>query len=147
MTTIAYRNGFLAADTVEIAEGYRVGTCEKIKKRKDGVLVGAGGRASYCEAFMDWVLDGEEDDPPAIEKGDDGHPDSGGIIIRLDGSVELWGENGSTPIVAEYVATGTGAALCLGAFAFGATAEEAVIAAIKHDIHSGGEVTVLRLGK
>jgi len=47
---------------------------------------------------------------------------------------------------APFYALGSGYQVAMGAMEFGATAEEAVRAAIKWDTGSGGDVTVLRLG-
>jgi ATP-dependent protease HslVU (ClpYQ) peptidase subunit len=45
----------------------------------------------------------------------------------------------------EFVAIGSGAAVALGAMAYGATAREAVRIAIEFDVYSGGEIQEVRL--
>lgn len=144
MTTIAYRDGVLAADTGSSAGWYREGLFPKIVKNGP-ILGGASGGAAIAQRFCDWITGGcvglpDMGDP----KGGDGHQAVGylftpdGIVIRFD--------PGLPPMATRvpYYAQGSGGLLALGAMAHGATAEEAVRVAMRHDIGSFGDVTVLR---
>ena len=57
MTAIAYKDGFLAADTVESSEGLRLGVISKIARSMDGKHVGAAaGHGGACAEFNKWIV-------------------------------------------------------------------------------------------
>ena len=64
--------------------------------------------------------------------------------LRSDGMIERW-ENGHGPLLLqeEFAATGSGKDIAFGAMHMGATAVEAVEAAIRWDASCGGKVEVL----
>lgn len=144
MTTIAYRGGVLAADTQVNNDGARIGTVQKVHRRDDGHLAAGSGDFSYTQRFIAWFLAGEDGEPPLPTRGDDGRDEGQGFIFRPNGQVVSLEGSGSNTMAAPYWAQGSGRELALGAMAHGASAEEAVRAAIAHDVHSGGEITVLR---
>lgn len=69
------------------------------------------------------------------------------ILVRPNGEVfvvkDCLGLTG--PLTAPYFAVGSGDEYALGAMCMGASAIEAVGAAIRFDPHSGGSITVLRI--
>lgn len=144
MTTIAYRSGVMAADTGMSSGGGRVGFTQKIARTLDGHLVAAAGSAAYAHAFKQWALGGEVGDPPKAKS--DGNYCDRGLIVRATGQIEVYEEGGMFPVEASYVAMGSGAAEARGAMFCGATAEQAVRAAIEHDDGTFGDITVLRGG-
>jgi ATP-dependent HslUV protease subunit HslV len=141
MTTIAYRNGQLAADTQMCVSGSIIGKMIKIVRRTDGTLAGAAGNATYSNEFLKWVLEGEKGNLPKAECSD--RTLDRGVIFRPEGDIIVFEAEGSFKVQAEYYAFGSGMDYALGAMQVGASAERAVSAAIAHDPNSGGEVTTL----
>lgn len=139
MTTIAYRDGVLAADTLACWGTNRDGFATKIVKRGP-VLAGASGSLSACQAFLDWFRGGLRGDPPAMP---DGEASSFGLIITPADDVLVWGPRGWERTRNPTVAMGSGGEFATGAMTMGATAEEAVRVAMIHDTKTGGNVTVL----
>jgi 20S proteasome alpha/beta subunit len=146
MTTIAYRDGVLAADTMACSGHLRHGgVYTKIVQRADGTMGGGAGHAAFCESWKRWILD------PSLEKPTPGpgsspeDPGDMGLLVHPDGTVECCEHGGCYTLNEEYFAEGTGAPVAYGAFHKGATAEEAIRAAVAHDLCTGGPITVLRL--
>lgn len=145
MTTIAYKDGVLAADAIMCSGGVLIGNAEKITRRDDGALAGGAGDASYVSAFLTWFKDGEQGPPPEAREGE--HSFDRAIIIRPTGAIEktieVYEPRGRFPVRAVYYAMGSGKESALGAMYAGASAEMAIHAAIAHDPHTGGDVRVL----
>jgi len=141
MTTIAYKQGVLASDTGATMGGSRLGRVEKIVRAADGRLAAAAGNAAYAHAFRAWVLKGEGEPPSA--KSDDPSVANRGIIFHPCGRIQVFEDVGSFDVTAPYYAIGSGRPEALGAMHAGATAEQAVRAAMEHDEHTFGEVLVL----
>jgi ATP-dependent HslUV protease subunit HslV len=142
MTTVAYRDGVLAADTLVISGSSRAGHMSKLLKTRRGALVGISGEVEGTTRFLDWMRSGRRGKPPATDD------DSGcrGIVVEPDGSVLFWdGGPALFPKRGAYFALGSGRDVALGALAMGATADAAVRAAMQIDIYTGGDVETLRL--
>lgn len=140
MTTIAYRDGVLAADTLVTENGRRVGHVQKIGKF-GSVLWGVTGCLLHQVAFHDWLRGGLQGEPPGM-KTPEGATST--VIVIADGRLLTFDEHGYDHMpMPDYHAIGSGAALALGAMSAGASAYRAVEAAMKLDVHSGGEITVL----
>lgn len=137
MTTIAYRNGVMAADSLITSHGSRHGYAQKIF-RIDGCLVGLSGE---CPASMRFLEHFDFDKYCKVSNVVTGMY---AIVVR-DGEVWMY-EDGTMMKMqidsVKYVAIGSGTPFALGAMAIGAGAERAVRAAIRHDIQSGGKVQV-----
>lgn len=140
MTTIAYRDGALAADTlINSGSGGRAGFTCKIARGPKGTLGGSAGRLEDAALFRTWVERDCTGDQPSFSDGFDA------ILVRPDGWLCYVGEKGRiVPFKAEFAAVGSGEQYAMGAMAAGASAEEAVRAAIQFDTGSGGEIVVLR---
>lgn len=139
MTTIAYRDGVLAGDTLVCGEI----KCKAVKvfALKRGGLVGGAGDLPSVLAFVDWL------DRPKSEKPDLSHDDDfEALVISPDGSIE-WYERTLRPVpIAEaYYAIGSGGPFAMGRMDGGGTAEDAVASGIRWDSGSGGEVVAVRL--
>jgi len=143
MTTVVYRDGVLAADRQVTMGVTHVGKMRKVYRRPDGALIGGRGDTSLLVKFFDWFMAGEQGYRPRLKSayadGDDAETQL--IIVRPNGSVELHDSLGYTPIQkGKFFAIGSGAEVAYGALEMGATAVQAVRAAAKHDIHTGGGV-------
>lgn len=140
MTTIAYRDGNLAADTQISYTNIRNGWNSKVTLCGD-YLVGMAGTAVLRRPLEEWVRGGAafEDIPNVLLENQ-----SNFNALFLNSKNELFEFDSGflQPVHAHYLAIGSGGTLAMGALAHGATAKEAVEAAIKHDKNSGGNVTV-----
>lgn len=140
MTTLAYRDGVLAADTLVTAGDGRMGYAQKA--RRIGSLLYAGcGSAGLIDRLEAWLRSGAKGEHPELK---DGSREASVYVFMPDDMVLWFHGDGATALRSEYWAAGSGGDYALGAMAMGATAEQAVQAAIKHSTGSGGDITVLR---
>lgn len=144
MTTIAYRNGVLAADSACGRGGTHMGAVSKIIRRDDGAMAAIVGTAALQGPFFKWFVAGEDGERPTVPDPDNNNVATA-LVFRPDGSCEVyecggWYTLDPTP----YYAVGSGRDVALGAMFAGADPEVAVRAAIVHDSGTGGDVTVLR---
>lgn len=144
MTTIVWRDGVMAADS----RGYGgdkcpVGQKQKIKRLADGTLIGCSSNTpGQPEAVLAWYEAGA--DVEKAPKFPENHFRF--LAVKPDGSAYL-GEDSfylAGPLSAEFYAVGSGEQYAMGALHMGATATQAVRAAIDLDVWTGGEITVLK---
>ncbi|NKX37344.1 peptidase S14 [Rhodobacteraceae bacterium R_SAG4] len=144
MTTIVYRDGYIAADTRAYSGGSQpMGQKQKINRVQfsDGTLVSFGISTPHpglSEEIRDWF---------ASEKSGDAEPNLNGrgfdcIEVRSDGSVYFYNDSfiPTGPLAGDYFAIGSGAEYALGAMAMGADAARAVQVAAEFDVWTGGVV-------
>ncbi len=143
MTTIAYRDGIMAADSRAYSgDKTPIGFKAKIHRLADGTLFGVSTTSVGGDQILRrWIEAG-----CPVVAGDALKPESFmALMVKPDGTV--WYANNnlewSGPLLAEFWAIGSGEHFALGALAHGASAEEAVAAAIRLDPWSDGEITVL----
>lgn len=142
MTVIAYRDGVMAADTLASDSVLKVAGLRKIARGPDGALYGCGGRASICCEILRWVDGGCEGERPALKREDD---TADVLVVRPCGKVSIWTWAGDEDYPADcYLSIGSGSAVAMGAMFVGASAEDAVRAAIEHGIGCGGTVMAVR---
>jgi hypothetical protein len=137
VTTIAYRNGILASDSLATSNGLRDSHTQKIHKIGP-LLVAGAGISAICTRFVQWVKDGMKGDSPW--QGQDG---GNSFIVMPDEVILVFGENGPWKVERDFYALGSGEQVAIGAMAHGATAEEAVAHAITFDVYSGGPIRTL----
>lgn len=142
MTTIAYRDGVLAADTRGTSGDTIINRVIKIAK-VGKVLAGTCGTSSLAREFRAWLGAGAKGEPPANPHPANAEWSYWALVVTPD-RVWQFQESGVVEVLTPYTAMGSGRDFALGAMAHGATAEQAVRAAIAHDSASGGEITVLR---
>ncbi len=138
MTTIAYRDGVMAADSrayagTKVPIGHKV----KIRRLEDGTLIGAS--SSHVGATK-WVLDWWEKGCPAEAGGAQLLPEAFQLLaVTPNGEAYIAKDLGvvSGPLNGPYFAVGSGEEFALGAMAHGANAVEAVKAACVCDVWSG----------
>lgn len=135
MTTVAYRAGVLAADS--LCTGAYKHPMKKLYPI-DGGFVGVAGSLSTSLLVVDWLQGG---DKPDLSNDSDFEA----LIIR-DGKV-FYLDNGlrEIPLQGPYHAVGSGMDYAMGAMAMGATAEEAVKVARKFDNKTGGAIKKVTL--
>jgi hypothetical protein len=154
MTVITYRNGVIASDSQVISRSWTaMGGYNKVGIRSfDGkvYLYGATGETAYAAKFDKWMQSSAFED--FITK-DEGHPNLEpaardeqcvGVIFTPEGDcIRFEGNYPPYKLSGPYFAFGTGDQTALGAMHAGASATEAVEAAIVHDVLSNGPVQSL----
>lgn len=140
MTTIAYRDGVMAADS-----GCWVGEAahrwaRKLAKGKDGVLYGVLGYAAPAENFLRWVRSGYFGAQPQPVLGTDNQSDFCVLIAPPAGELRYLTARGEEVFDAPYYAAGAGAEVAFGALFVGANAVTAIRAAMEHASGAFGDV-------
>lgn len=146
MTTIAYRNGIMAADSRAYA-GSKIPIGTKLKITAcdvEGVpfLVGVSTSSpGFGEMVLNWFAAGHNvhDGPPI--------PDGGFTLLAVDAAGQGYYANDawtlSGPLTADWWAIGSGDGYAIGALAMGASAYEAVKIACANDPWTGGAIHTL----
>lgn len=161
MTTVVYRDGILASDSKVTGGGHVYeGNVKKIFKTKfteqlsfmDRVvfrktpneidyLIGFCGAMADAQDYIDCIFNGE---PRTKEEYD-----CTVMAVHLDQNgkevIEVYDGNSLNAMVfnTNYLSIGSGSSIALGALYHGASAVEALNAAIFHDNHSGGTIQTL----
>jgi hypothetical protein len=145
MTIIAYRDGVLACDTGTVRGNSRTHTrVAKTVRAPDGRLAAACGFAGYMGKFLAWALTGEGEPPSAVSPQGATETHNTGVVFLPGGCIHVYEDTGMHEATAPYYAIGSGSPEAMGAMFMGATAEEAVRAAMHHDSSCYGDVIVLR---
>jgi ATP-dependent protease HslVU (ClpYQ) peptidase subunit len=142
VTTIAYRAGQLAADSLVVSrEGARMGRVRKIF-RIGPLLVAISGALGDGASFVAWVTGGMQGRWRAEHQEDGFHA----LLVDAEGLVTQVSATGQTyRIEAEFFARGSGYEFALGAMDMGASAAEAIEVACRYDVYSDGPVQALEL--
>ena len=142
MTTIAYRDGILAGDT-QSTEGYYKSTKMRKVFKVNNHLIGFCGDAAAIPPLKLWVRHSfaPEDELKKVVS----HLSFSMLVIPPEGKVFYKYSDAINVFREEYPKThfkseGSGSDIAIGALITGATAVEAVKAAIQVDIYSGGNV-------
>lgn len=143
MTTIAYRNGIIAADTLCRDDEFQ----QKYFRRKFRVMgdavIAESGEDRWIDVFHSWWAAGRLQPAPRIPKGQIGM-----IVVYPDLRCEMWADaQYGLPITEEYCATGSGGSVALGAMFWGHSAADGVRAAMQHDNDTGGKVETIDVRK
>lgn len=138
MTTIAYKDGVVAVDSLAVQGGSVAGHVYKIIRMGDVRYIGVGDWAEINWAARSMHLHNLESfrDLESARLSDET------IILTCGGGlVYVHSRNGDYEHpVAQPGAWGTGADIALGAMAAGATAEKAVECAVLYDLNTDGPV-------
>lgn len=150
MTTIAFRDGVLAADSRETSgcedSGQLAATCEKLF-RVGPFVVALQGDTTPGMAWLRWfrkrydvvsptrVVPALEETPPEmVERFLGNGADFTAVVMKPSGDLFIYDEWGFPQrIAAPYYAVGSGAKVAYGAMFNGASATAAVEAACAHD--------------
>lgn len=150
MTTIAYKNGVLAADSLINYGSFSNGEVNKIHvisvpeddgRRVRKAMMAVSGIVWVIEPLIEWIEGGasQDDIPHCILAAAEQFS-----CIMIDDEGTVWEFNNGFFIKCgvEYHSIGSGQMFALGAMAAGIEAPEAVAAAMKHDKATGGAITV-----
>jgi hypothetical protein len=138
VTTIAWRPGEIAADTLVCAGPTREGETTKIAVRQ-GVLAAATGCSVASRRFLDWFRGGMRGLPDLGKDDRDAH----GFLFIGD-QIVWFTDIGCCEMRAPFYSAGSGEDFARAALAVGASPADAVIAAMRFDTSTGGRVQVLR---
>jgi len=141
MTTIAFRDGIMASDSMIECNGW-LSPCievEKIRKVTNGALIGLAGNPTFFDPFCDWFL-GIKNERPVLN-------DTMILVALPDGQLEEYTQHGKIVLSLSkpFFAIGSGTPAALGAMCAGATAERAVSIAALLDPYTGGRIQVKHL--
>lgn len=152
MTTVAYKDGILAADTLISYGTFSNGNVNKIHRvsipQETGpdnqAMIAMTGVCWAIQPMIEWLeMGASQDDIPHSLLQAAG--DFSCIMIESDGTVWEFNNGYFIRCGVEYHAIGSGQQFALGAMAAGVSAPQAVAAAMKHDKATGGDVTILSL--
>lgn len=149
MTTIAYRDGVLAADSWAVysseAGGSRRHTCQKLYRKSitEGrktfdVVIGTAGEGFPALVFVDWYGSGKP--VPDVLQNLGG--DFLCVVLKPDGLYEADVFCRLDKVKDEFYAIGSGAKAALAAMHCGKSAVEAVRIAARIDPYTGGRIVV-----
>ena len=137
MTTIAYKDGIIAADTQVTDGAFICGRVSKIERLEDGRIAASSGNIFYGQQFIDW-LNGKIEKPVFDQ-------DFNAIVISQNGSAVEY-EKSLVPVKATMPWTaGTGGKFAFAIMHNGGTAEEAVKVACELDIYSSAPIEVVKI--
>jgi len=143
MTTIAYKDGFLAADSQCNNGNFKVNYLEKIEENEDFVWASAG-TVSSCYQFSLFIQS-----KPFKEEIFKDERHAGFCCLYYDKKKKelFYIDNDLTPekLNVEFYAIGSGAYIAYGAMLAGKNAKEAVEIAAKMDNFTGGEIKEIKL--
>lgn len=139
MTTIAYRDGMLVADSRFMVNGWKQPyPAKKLFRMADGTVCGVTGDYAVSVAYVKW-LDGERKEAaPSLGEG--------GRVIHLakDGGITVYEMSGSFEVTAEFAAWGSGSPAAHAVFHMGGDAMKAVEVASLVDDNTGGPFCFMR---
>ncbi len=146
MTTIAVRDGVMAADT----RGDQCGRLSITQKlfQIDGAVVGICGWWSDGKVFADWYAAGSDmANPPAWRLQGDEKVEFEALVLTKTG-VDWW-THALAPerVSGSFWSIGSGSLAALAAMTCGKTAQEAVHIAMQIDPRTGGDVETMELPK
>lgn len=152
MTTIAYRDGVIAADSWATywteAGGSRRHSCTKLyrkwisqgRKRRE-VIIGTAGESTPALLFVDWYGSGQ----PVPDLLRDLGGDFTCLILSKEGLFEADVYCRPDRVQDEFFAVGSGAKCALAAMACGKSAVDAVRIAARFDPYTGGRIVTMQL--
>lgn len=131
MTTIAYRDGVMAADSGCFNDGLYEGEVDKIWTLPSIGLLGCCGEYGTILKVVDWLTAGGD---PAYKLRLSRDSEFAGLLVKTCGQVLHYQLRlRPLPITANFHAIGSGRKIAIGAMAAGATAKHAVEIACYYD--------------
>lgn len=140
MTTIAVKDGVMAADTQ--LTGDCIHRVPKIFEMPDGGFIGGCGESwSRTYAVIKWFLSGQEGEAPEFEDGRI-------LILQPDGQILMaYDRLPAFPILGKVAVAGSGGPIAMSHMARGASVEKAVRATCLAEPYSSEPIQVYRLPK
>jgi hypothetical protein len=139
MTTLAYKDGVLAADT-KITGGSMTFYGPKMVRTPCGGMVAAAGLSASATAFLEWMGKGQKGKRPGVKEID-------AIWVKGDGTVWSINEHWPPVRIRGFCAAGSGAMAAMAGMEMGLSAQAAVELACKIDPETGGPVDTMEVEK
>lgn len=136
MTTIAYRDGIMAADSrLCVSDWIMPQVIRKIRRTENGLVVGIAGNAYLFDALIAHL----QGDAEAPDFGDD----SAALIVDVKTrAARKYAHRAAVSLDGPFFTIGSGSPPALGALYAGASAAEAVRIASLLDPYTGGDIHV-----
>ncbi|MDR6818493.1 20S proteasome alpha/beta subunit [Neorhizobium sp. 2083] len=137
MTTIAIRDGVMAADTRAMVNGWKqLHSVQKIFRARDGSICAVTGDLARGTKAIENLIEGL----PVPDLGDETR-----LIHLTKGGLFIYEGSGRFEIDCEFTAFGSGAIAAQAAMVMGADARKAVETAAMFDESTGGDIMVMEL--
>ena len=140
MTTLAYLDGMLAADSQETFDDCGKSLCQKLyyihKGPNKGDWLGTVGGTFSSHVFLEWYINPRKNRRPELVDFKDSDDEDAFRTLIMKPNGDLYLSSASCVLVPKktvYFASGHGAAYAMGAMALGKSAGDAVWVACKHD--------------
>ena len=147
MTTIAVRDGVMAADTIG-HNAEKLCRSKKLFRISNGEVIGFTGVWMDGKLFVDWYDKGaDRDKPPQWRTQGDEKVDFKALVLTADGVYEWSYELVADQVLDDFWAIGSGSPAALAAMHCGQSAQEAVYIAMRIDPYTGGDVETMELAK
>ena len=140
MTTIAYKDGWLAADSCCSIGNYHTNS-KKLYTVPNVGIVGFAGAGNAMFKIADWWMEGCKGEAPTVD-GDKGEACIG-VLVSRKGVFALF--DGIHPMLIDdpQFAIGSGSDFAISAMSLGKNAKEAVEHAMQFDVGTGGRVDAI----
>lgn len=140
MTTIAYKDGWIAADSCCTIGNY-TSNSKKLYIIPDVGVVGFAGAGNAMFKIADWWLDGCQGDAPTVDN--DKGESCIGILVSRKGVFCLFDGIHPMEIDDPWFAIGSGSDFAISALSLGKNPKEAVEHAMQFDVGTGGRVDAI----
>lgn len=138
MTTIAFRDGIVAADSRTSSGGGWINPSPETKLFREGdAVIALCGDWADCAALRQWIANPDGPQP---------NGDCTVIVFRLD-EVRVYSSGGSFVETSAFRAWGSGTPAALGALHAGCSAEESVRIACLVDPYSAGPIMTMKVSE
>ena len=147
MTTVAYKDGILACDSLVTDENERMGAFSKIARLPSGALFAMVGDLAQAQFFYEWAKGGFQKDKYFNGLSNLATPSFTCVHISKKGVVTEYNDS-LIPVTykAKAYAWGSGHAFALGRMdAPDGTAVQGIKTAKKFDVFTGGKIKTLSL--
>lgn len=142
MTTVVFKDGVFAADSLVTADSYTEGYTNKVR-RVGNIYIGWAGNLCALEEFLKFIA-GEPFNRAYLEDKESRYD----FIVVNKETREVTEYNRNlipTRLDMDYYAIGSGRSLAIGALLMGASPKKAVEIASKVDRTTGGKITVTKV--
>ena len=139
MTTLAYKDKTLAADSQETFEECGKSLCQKLyyisRGPNKGDWLAISGGSFSSRVFLDWYINPRARRPELVDFKDSDDENAFRILVMKPSGALFLGSASCVliPKEAQHFASGHGAAYAMGAMSCGWNAQDAVWVACKHD--------------
>jgi len=142
MTTVVYRDGVMASDSQYVENDVIMpGHHPKVFRLPGGGIMGYCGLVEVAYQVLNLI----KENKPLATLDEFNSADTTILVVHENGKISYTNGREWTPIKVPYIAIGSGSPMAYGALALGASARQAVKAAMKHDTTSGGRLQAITM--